>query len=80
MRRDPRTDPQPGDILRDAREDVARKVVKCEVDRLLVEIGADSCSWVMLAKWQKWAARKRAVTVQVIAKQDEQKLAAAHRL
>jgi hypothetical protein len=76
MSRAPRVDPQPGDILRDAREDVSRKVVKCVADRLLVEIGADNRSWVMRTKWQKWAARKRSVTVQAIAKQEGQELAA----
>ena len=55
--RDPRADPQPGDIFRDPQEVYARKIVKRESDRVLVEIGANNRGWQKLATWQKWAAR-----------------------
>ena len=67
MTRDPRIDPQPGDILRSSREAFPRKVLKCESDRLLVEIGAAKRCWMTLTQWHKWARPKRSVTVQAMA-------------
>ncbi len=54
--RDPRSDPQPGDILRDPFETLPRKVLKREAGQVLLEIGANNRSWLKLATWQKWAA------------------------
>jgi len=46
------------DIFRDPQEVYARKIVKRESDRVLVEIGANNRGWQKLATWHKWAARR----------------------
>ena len=55
MTRDSRTDPQPGDILRDRFDGFVRKIVKREPDRVLVQIGVNNRTWRKLATWRKWA-------------------------
>jgi hypothetical protein len=55
--RDPKLDPQPGDILRCNCEGFARKILKREANRVLVQIGMNSRGWRKLATWQKWASR-----------------------
>ena len=70
MTRDPRTDPQPGDIFRDPLEDFPRKVLKREVGWVLLEIGANNHVWVKLATWRKWSAQERIVMALVVSNQE----------
>jgi hypothetical protein len=63
--RDPRIDPQPGDLLRDPDEDFPRKIIKREPDRVLVEIGSKNRRhWAKLATWRNWASLERVVPVE----------------
>jgi len=62
MTRDPRTDPQPGDILRYSGEDFPRRVLEREDDSVLVEMGARRSS-MTLNRWFRWANRKRSIVV-----------------
>ena len=65
--RDPRLDPQPGDILRAYGEGFFRRILKRDADRVLVEMGANNHGWRKLASWQKWANRSAVVIASVAA-------------
>lgn len=69
MSRDPRSDPQPGDLFRDRFEPFPRKVLRREADRLLIEIGGRR-GWTRLTKWQEWAGQKHIVMVRAVANQE----------
>jgi hypothetical protein len=56
--RDPRSDPQPGDELRDTRDQIKRRVLKREGARVFVDIDSKTRFWVKLASWRRWAAEK----------------------
>jgi hypothetical protein len=57
MTRDPRTDPQPGDELRDTGQ--IRRVVKREGERILVE-GPRTRYWMRLDRWRRWCEKSGA--------------------
>jgi hypothetical protein len=61
MTSDPRTEPLPGDTLRDPMEDFPRKVLRRESARVLTTIGKGNHAWVNLSTWRKWAAQERVV-------------------
>jgi hypothetical protein len=70
MNRDPRTDPQPGDVLRDPIDSFPRTVIQRDGDRLRMQIGRDSRSWCSLETWIRWAGHDRVLVI-VIAKGSE---------
>ena len=70
IHRDPRIDPQPGDILRDPNDQFPRKVLKRQGDRVMVEMGAYNHGWRGLATWRKWAAGTQVVIVTSAADQE----------
>ena len=68
MTRDPRTDPQPGDVLRGT-HGVKRRVRQREGDWLFV--GESRTRYRMrLAVWQEWCERRAAEAV-MVANQEE---------
>jgi hypothetical protein len=70
MTRDPRTDPSPGDILRDPLEDFPRVVIKCYGSRVLLEIGRHNRTWMRVDRWREWAAQGRVVMALVATNQE----------
>jgi len=52
MTRDPRTDPQPGDEVRDSSGEL-RRAVKREGDKVLVE-GWGKRYWIRVDQWREW--------------------------
>jgi hypothetical protein len=56
MTRDPQTDPQPGDEVRNGA--VIRRVIERAGEKLLVE-GWGQRYWIQVQTWQKWCEQSR---------------------
>src|SRR6266404_6221721 len=52
--RDPRTDPQPGDVL--SRDGTSRRVIKRDGERVFVSGGMPRY-WMRMNRWRKWCAQ-----------------------
>ena len=56
MTRDPRSDPRPGDEVRNGA--VIRRVIERDTDKLLVE-GWGKRAWMKIETWQGWCENSR---------------------
>ena len=58
--RDPRTNPQAGDELRDT--GIIRRVIRRDGNKLLIHNGR-SAHWMRLDRWQEWCEKGMAVVM-----------------
>ena len=62
MTRDPRTDPQPGDVIEGGTQKLL--VLKRTSDMVLVD-GGSSAYWISVERWQQWCEEIDAKVIKI---------------